>query len=253
MLTILCVLQAKHNLERPDHGQADFWRTLGPTYVRKLFNGVQRGLEASPSDNYKLDMPWRFRVLTDSPDLLPEFNCLPLQGGAGWWSKLNIFRRDVGEGTTTALYLDLDNVLGPSGSLLRLLSCLSHMSVLHPELRRGPGMLMLDDVINPLMRNASTMLFDPKVNFDLWEGYVEKPAEIEKRYSVWPHASDQAWISATRNHPMMWQDFVTGGQILNSRAQLENGADWSKTDLVYGSWHPKPHTSKHEYYRRYWV
>ena len=234
MLSVVALLTTKHSVNRPDHGEAAFWKERGGEYAAKLFAGVDRWLSL-PHTNY---------LLTDSPELCPK-NAVatpahPL-GGAGWWAKLGIF--EFQRFVAPVLYLDLDNVVcGP----------LDELASLTPE-----PLLMVDDVAYPRLRNGSTMLFNPRPLAFLWDEYSRYPREIEREFSEWPNAADQAFIAHRTErlfgHPApLMQDLLPAGYILNARTELEKGADYSRASLVFGSWKPKPHESEHAFYKEHW-
>jgi hypothetical protein len=233
MLNVVALLTAKHAVSRPDHGEAQFWKERGGEYAAKLFAGVDRWLTV-PHANF---------LITDSPELAPKcVEPLPVMGpGAGWWAKLLLFHRDY-LGRTT-LYLDLDNVVcGP----------LDALASLAPD-----PLMMVDDVAYPRLRNGSTMLFQPHPLAFLYDEYELAPREIEREFSEWPNAADQAFIAHRVERlygtpaPLM-QDLLPAGYILNARTELEQGADYSKASLVFGSWKPKPHESDHAFYKEHW-
>lgn len=205
-------------------GEAPWWAEWGPTYVERLRAGVRRfgGGEAL--------------CLTDDPTI-PE-PTLKYEGpGRGWWAKLELFNpqyalRDI-------LYLDLDNVIcGPLQSLLDAL---------------GP-LQMADDVIYPGLPNGSVIRAHAPFLRWAWEAWREDPVAIQQRFSVWPHASDQAyladWYRRTQGKSVPLFDRK---YLLNARHELERGIPVGpETCVVYGSWEPKPHRSTHPFYRAFW-
>jgi hypothetical protein len=232
-------------------GERKFWGTYGKEYVQKLYNGLVRHVRE----------PWALTLLTDTPAFRPEcHNCqrqtrvVPLIGpGAGWWAKLEMFRPDVM--MERNLYLDLDNVVG--GDLSPITSLPFVLETDDPKIGEVVPIWMLDDLVSNRFANGSTILFTQHDALAaLWDEYLRNPKGVEKEFSEWPNASDQAYIAnrvrrAGFHIPYM-QDYLPKGMILNSRVELEKGADWSNTALVYGSWDPKPHQSSHPYYARNW-
>jgi hypothetical protein len=235
-LTVLALLHAKHGQHHGPSGERSFWTVLGEDYVRKLVAGVQR----------HIPKPYHFTLLTDVPELFPDLDTRPLSGvGAAWWAKLDMFRPENSSGK--CLYLDLDNVL--SGDLTELVSL--------PVADEMP-LWGLDDVLYPGDFNASTMLFDadhPAVRA-IATTYDKDPRGIEARHAGGGAAYDQTFIKqvlAAHGRPVgLMQNALPFGYVLNSRGELEQGADWSQCHLVYGSWDPKPHQSSHPYYQRHW-
>lgn len=242
MINVIALLTTKHAADGPQkhHGEQHFWRERGPEYARKLFAGVGRHLPT----------PFRPMLITDTPTAVPlgvEYVEFPWElreaNARGWWAKLAMFRPGLTQGNKS-LYLDLDNVVG--GDLTPLVS-------LTPD-----PLIMMDDVVYPGMRNGSTILWNESLfTRKLYQEYVGLPRAIEAEFSEWPHASDQAFIAdrfkrTFREAAPTFQAMLPPGYILNSRKELELGADWSQTALVFGSWNPKPHNSDHPYYARHW-
>ena len=216
-------------------GEEGFWQTMGAEYARKLFAGVDRHLE-QPHTNY---------LLTDSPDLAPPgvivcHTPLTREQGPGWWGKMAIFHPDVLPQGDRALYLDLDNVVcGPLDKIVDV---------------QAPNtpLVMVDDMYTPGLPNGSTLLFVPWACGHLWHEYAANPTQIQQEFSQWPNAADQAFI-AKRIDPPFLQRFLPHGTILNARVHIERGDDYANASLVLGSFHPKPHESTQELYRRHWV
>lgn len=240
-MNVVALLTTKHQDGKPkrEHGEREFWQERGAEYVRKLFSGIGRHMPKAFS-------PW---LITDTPSALPfgvNFCDFPWElkvaNARGWWAKLAIFRPGLFREKT--LYLDLDNVIARD---------LTPLAELEPD-----PMYMLDDVVHPGLRNASTLLFTPgEFTNKLYMEYIANPRKVEAEFSKWPHASDQAFIAARfkerygREAPTM-QSRLPSGYILNSRAELEQGVDCQKTALVFGSWDPKPHDSTHSFYIEHW-
>lgn len=236
MTNIVALYFSKHR-DREEHGERDFWREWGPIYVRRLFAGVDRHMP-------KMTL-YRKYLITDTPAVAPPGVItvpLPtdLDTAPGWWMKLGLF---AGRFWGKTLYLDLDNVV--SGDLGPLLA-------LEPD-----PLLMLDDRVHPGLPNGAALLCYPERLRFLWDEYLAAPALTRQAFSEWPHASDQAFIAhqirRTLGHtPPFMQPLLPPGYILNARAELEAGCDWSSCALVYGSYHPKPHESIHPFYDLHW-
>lgn len=234
-LTVALLAKFRTAKGRALQGEAPFWPHWGPTYLEKMVRNIRFLL---PGDT-------RIVVMTDSPDKVPHGCDIALleEDHPGWWSKLWQFRRDVTCGRV--LYLDLDNVV--AGNLTELLA-------LTPD-----PMIIPDDRHMPGLANAGAMLyFAERVRY-LWDEYAQDPAGWQRRYTetTWPHASDQAYVTGRlleREGRWMpfFQDLLGEGYVLNSRVELEQGADWSKCQLLVGCWTPKPHESKHPFYARHW-
>jgi hypothetical protein len=235
MLNVVTMLT--HNDPGPAslHGGQDFWKRRGVEYLQKFFAGADRHIKED-------FIPY---VITNVPELIgneaiPLLTRKPLL--PGWWAKLEMFRPEHDlKGRT--IFFDLDNIIG--GDLSPLLA-----------LETEGVLWALDDLINPRRFNSSTMYCRPEAYHGLWQHFIYDFAGHIQKYTVWPHASDQAFIwDYLRDNGMPFrflQDVLPEGYILNSRTQLEQGADWSKTALVYGSWEPKPHNSSHPFYKEHW-
>lgn len=239
------------------HGEASFWAPdqWGGQYVRRWLAGFDRALH---------DIPFRTTLITDTPSVLASVPCwliekrrvqaVPLHEfgrsyGLGWWAKVNVWRPDVSSGLIA--YSDLDNV--PGADIRPMLQTVS------PD----RPLWMLDDVLYPRMANGSTFIADADapVLRALWTEYEHDPGKVEKQFAGWsepPHRwSDQAFL-ATRVREAGFeipylQDVLPKDTILNARAELEKGVDWSACQFVFGSYQPKAHESTHPYYQKYWV
>lgn len=240
MLNLVTLLTTKHGISpETEHGEHTFWQERGAEYVEKFFAGVARHTHQNTYDAY---------CLTDSPELLPlgvKPLFLPIGCGPGWWAKLALFKRGMLPRKRYTLYMDLDNVV--CGDLTPLIA----LAELPNEI------LMCDDVIYPHMPNGSIILgrFD-KLSY-LWDDYQVDPAAVRGKYTVWPHAADQAFI-ADRIHvregfpvPLL-QPKLPPHFLMNARNELELGADYSHTSVVFGSAYPKPHESHHRFYTEHW-
>lgn len=239
MVNIIGLLLTKHGTHlRPETGEHTFWQTRGAEYARKLFSGVDRHTQQA-HHNF---------LITDAPELAPPgvtaiVTQLSRREGPGWWGKMAMFAPGMLPPDEKALYLDLDNVVcGP----------------LDPILDLFPATTMLDDVFVPRLPNASALLFRPRHLYWLWEEYSRRSEAIQEEFSTWPRAADQAFIADrfVREYgalPGFMQDVLPKGTILNSRVDIEAGADYSKASLVFGGWHPKPHESSQRFYAEHWA
>lgn len=223
MLTVVTLLKRHH--AKKGEGDRDFWHTLGGEYLAKLVRAVRRYI--SPS---------RIVCLTDSPELMPE-DVEPVaftRDDPSWWSKLQMFAPGVVSGR--CLYLDLDNVIaGPLDELTAL---------------TGP-LVMTDDRHYPGLPNGSTMLFDAEAMRGTWDVYQATPEVIQRRYSTWPMAADQAFLAAMHPGVPLFQQRLPAGYMLNALTEL-NGNAWRTARLVFGCSVPKPHDSPHPFYREHW-
>jgi hypothetical protein len=242
-VNIAAVLVAGHSAESlTTHGEAAFWRERGAEYAAKLFAGVDRHVGQEHP---------RFLV-TDTPEAVPPgvtYVPTPFARGEapGWWSKLAYFKPGLFSGKT--LHLDLDNVV--CGNLDALLA-------LEPN-----PVIMMDDMAYPSMPNSSALLFYPDRMEYLYHEYVDNAVGIQRAFSKWPKASDQAFIADRVERkrlgspfPFLFQSLLPAGYCLNSRMELELGCGWEHTSLVYGGWRPKPH-EKHSvhaapFYAEHW-
>lgn len=233
-LTVVLLLKLDTK-RREAQGENPFWQEWGAIYLERMVRNIRRHLPANT----------RIVVMTDRPAVVPAgCDTAGLQGDQpGWWAKLNMFRRDVTCGR--CLYLDLDNVLAaPIPELLTL---------------RPNPLIMMDDRQMPGLPNASTMLFFAEQVRYLWDEYAKDPPRMHRQFheTRWPHASDQGYTTAlvrerTGQYPPYFQDLLGDGYALNSRVELEAGAPWNTTRLVFGCWTPKPHESLHQFYSLHW-
>jgi hypothetical protein len=234
-VTVILLLKLRTR-NRQLQGEMPFWLKMGPEYLARMVRNVRRHL---PPETHIVCM-------TDSPAHVPNgVEAVALAGDQpGWWSKMFMFHPNVSSGR--CLYLDLDNVIAaPIPELLAL----------HPD-----PLIMMDDRWVPGMPNASTMLFDAERCRLLWDRFATDPADAQERFSerAWPHASDQAFVTATYvaqfgSYPPYFQDLLGDGYCLNSRVELESGAPWKDARLVFGCYQPKPHESSHPFYAQNWL
>jgi hypothetical protein len=233
-LTVVCLLKLATTQGRAKQGEAPFWHQHGATYLRAMVRNCRQHLPAST----------RVVAMTDRPDLVPAgCEAVALEGDQpGWWAKLNAFRRDVACGLT--MFLDLDNVI--AGPLTELLA-------LTPD-----PIIMLDDRGVPGLPNSSTMLYHAERLRFVWDRFAAEPERWYREFDerVWPICSDQAYITHVvrgAGHTIpFFQDLLPPGYVVQSRYELEAGAPWQRAQLVFGCWTPKPHESRHDFYRLHW-
>jgi hypothetical protein len=226
MLTVVTLLKRHH--VRFGEGDRPFWTTRGGEYLAKLVAGVRRWIG---------DVP--IVCLTDSPELIPDgVRPVPLARPAdpSWWNKLQQFAPETGL-AGRCLYLDLDNVLaGPLGALTSLTPA---------------PLIMTDDERVPGLPNASTLLYDAAGMHDTWAAYLAEPEAVQARHATWPHAADQGFLAARFPGVPLFQRLVPG--LLRNGRLLEDGAPWTPTPaLVFGCSTPKPHESRHPFFRQHW-
>ena len=229
-LSVIAYYNATPDGPAQDKGRRGFWTALGPTYVRRLLQSLRTALPGIPCT-----------LLTNRPECGEGWDrtVALVSEHPGWWGKIEIFRDEVSEGR--CLYTDLDNVI--AGRLDAIAALDARPAV------------MLDDVIFPRYPNPALMLFDAEACRFLWDEYVQQPEAIQREFAEphWPKASDQGFITErirSRGYePKLFQDLLPPGYVLLSHAELEKGADWSKTRIVVGQSWPKPHQSTHPYFR----
>lgn len=235
MLKVVTMLTHNDPRKAGAHGGNDFWKQWGVEYVRRFFAAADRGIK----EDY---IPF---ILTNVPELVHDM-AVPLlvdtERAPGWWAKLELFNPHHRlEGRT--LFCDLDNIVG--GDMTPIL-----------DLWDDETYWALDDLVDPGRFNSSTMYCDPSRHVDIWDRFRFNPGKVIAEYTHWPHASDQAFIwdmLREKHHRIrLMQDALPKGLILNARLELEKGADWRDTRLVYGSWRPKPHESTHPFYKEHW-
>lgn len=237
MLTVVSLLMTKWTDPMKTEGEHPFWQERGAEYAEKFFAGVDRNTPRG----------LRYALMTDSPELCP-IGVEPViieQGDRwnrdpGWWSKLHLFKPGVFAGLT--LYSDLDNVVyGPLQPLL--------------DLQPNP-LLMGRDGTYPDIPNGGIMLLYPERMPYVYENYKQQPEKTRKEFSVWPNASDQAYIAhqyhAYEHHPVPMLHDLLPGFFRDSRMQLEQGADMDGGSVVIGNYVPKPHESKCGWYKENW-
>jgi hypothetical protein len=233
MLTVIALyIEPKGGNEH--HGERAFWawEREGERYCERFWTSVRRHVPHAH----------RLTLLTDAPHRFDGWglDVVPLAfPGNGWWSKLEAFSPTVSWGR--CWYSDLDNVL--LGGIDEYL-----------ELPARP-MVMLEDRHYPGMANGSNLLFeaDHAAIRGIWREYLTNPRAIEREFSKWPHASDQAFIAhrlRTRGFPPVYaQHHLPPGYFLSGRDEIEQGADWSACRVVFGAGSHKPHESRHPVYQ----
>jgi hypothetical protein len=227
MVDFVTLWKAQH-LTAKHYGERAWWATHGPEYIEKLACGIGRNMLE----------PWTLHVLTDTPDRVPALPYVGVQKlldtGAGWWAKVQAFRPDLGLGPR-AIYFDLDTVV--VGALAPL------VALTPPE----KGAIMANDHAIPQLPNGSIMRYDGARAGWLWNTYAANPHEIERRFSVWPHASDQAYVADSLRTLGLMQPFIqdTLGEksLLNLHSQISKGVQADETTIaLIGRNTFKPHT-----------
>jgi hypothetical protein len=192
------------------------------TWVEKLKNSVARNLT----------LEHKFICLSDV-----DVSCerIPLiSTGAGFWSKLELFRPKLFDGPV--LYIDLDTVI-----------CAS-----------------LDDIVNKIKDQRFVMLLETDKNVVssavmwwqgdhsyLWNQYIKTPEGVLKeQYSKMPRYGDQAFVEDYTNHTLL-QDYIPESwigwssqpmpapdtKILIFRKVSQKPSTMSNHPLVQQHWH----------------
>jgi hypothetical protein len=167
MINVVCVLR--------QGGKVGYYAT----WVEKLKNSVARNLT----------LEHKFVCLSDVD--VPCERIPLISTGAGFWSKLELFRSTLFNGPV--LYIDLDTVI-----------CAN-----------------LDDIVNKIKDQQFVMLLETDKNVVssavmwwqgdhsyLWDQYLEmSPEEIKEQYSKMPRYGDQAFIQDYTTHTLL-QDYI---------------------------------------------
>lgn len=165
MITVACVLR--------QGGKVGY----NSSWVDKLKNSVDRNLS----------IPHRFVCLSDC-----EVNCerIPLiNAGAGFWSKLELFRPGLFSGPV--LYLDLDTVI--CSSLDEIVQRIQYQDF-----------VMLHETDKNVVSSA-VMWWQGDHSY-LYDQWVKEPVDTwYAQYSKMPRYGDQAFIEDRTNHTLLQQ------------------------------------------------
>jgi len=163
-LTVACVLW-----------QGDFrGRTYSPEWVHRLRAMVARNLPT----------PHEFVCLSNVP--IDGINVIPLQSDLpGWWSKLELFRHDLGK---RVLYLDLDTLI--VGDLSPLVEVDASFAAMPPSYMLPGG--------NGRARGGEGVVDRCQTSCMVWDrGAVDYLWEEFERGAIKRFRGDQDYISAT--------------------------------------------------------
>lgn len=169
-----------------------------------------------------LSIEHKFVCLSDVD--LEDIDTIPLVNGwLGWWSKIELFRPGLFDGTV--LYFDLDTFINkPIDALVDI-----------------PGnFTMIRDLYHP-DRPASGMM--------MWGGNYSSIYENFKKYMPRRLHGDQQFI-AEQVSPTFFQDYLPEGFIKSFKAG-GRGKDLKNTPIVCFHGEPKPHDSD-GWIREYW-
>lgn len=155
-------------------------------YVRKLQQMVQRSVKRKH----------RFVCLTDRPELLNGIDTIRIPSPAGikgWWSKLHVFRDDIGL-SGRILYLDLDTLI--VGNLDEVIDYPAPFALIpHAGTFNGKGGLAVVKRFN-----SSVMVFDSGSQAHIYERFTP---DVPRKY--W---GDQdaigAWCPDAATFPLSW-------------------------------------------------
>jgi hypothetical protein len=135
-----------------------------------------------------LTPPFRFICFTDDTSgLLPEIETQGFYDTrlTGWWLKLELFRRDLGDLQGTVLFLDLDVVI------VGKIDCLFDFA---------PGQFcIIQDQRNKDAYNSSVFRFEVGQLPQVWERFLQNKTHIMATYP-----GDQDWISETVKDATLW-------------------------------------------------
>jgi hypothetical protein len=212
MITVICMLKSGgiYNAE----------------WVRKLRDGVARNL----SDH-------RFVCLSDV-----DVPCerIPLaHGWPGWWSKIELFRPGVIQGTT--LYLDLDSVVVNSMEWVRgLKSDFAMLQSFHPF---APGMI-----------GSGVMWFGEKAPAVVYEKFAQSPwfwMRYHKEQRDHTYVGDQAFIWDTLGRKVDFLPNEAAGLVSYKYHCIEGVPEKASVVCFHGT--PRPNEVKTDWMERAWA
>jgi len=176
--------------------------------VHRLYQSVSKHLK----------QPFNFYTLTNSKDLDVPGTCIMLRNNwPGWWSKVELFRRDLPKGRS--LYFDLDSHI---------------INDLEPILKTTGDLVMFDNVVPKWKEKrdsglvcryqAATMLFDPGALGWIYDKFKYKADEYMSQFR-----SEQdmygAWIPNQPTFPSKW---------MLKMEQLRSGKVPAETIIITG-------------------
>lgn len=196
-----------------------------------LWKGVFRGRNFTEQDVNRLrasvdkwiDRPYRFYCLTNDPSIKINGGVVVLKNNwPGWWSKVELFRKDLPVGRT--LYLDLDShvvsglkpLLEYEGDLV-MFPASKNIPKMDPErLLRQKGLVH--------RYQASTMLFTPGALSWVYDRFLDHAQTIMRQFR-----SEQdmygVWLPNQPTFPREW---------LSKLAGLRAGVIPKKTIIITG-------------------
>jgi hypothetical protein len=145
----------------------------GPEWLPNYVYNFKKGLEKN------LTKPFEFICLSDIE--LTGITTIPLLDiGIGYWSKLQMFRRELGL-TEHCLYFDLDTIV--KGNIDELIDIIN-----------GESFVMLQDPWKPEQSGSGVMWWSGDYS-NLWDEYLTKShEEWHKLYNEHPRFGDQGYI-----------------------------------------------------------
>mgnify|MGYP001053218899 CR=1 FL=1 len=169
------------------------WR--GGRYKPEQVLWLKRQVEAH------LPLAHRFVCLSDVD--IPGVEVIPLEHGwPGWWSKIELFKHDLGR----VLYLDLDTVI--VGSLAAMVS--------HPH--KFTALQALSREQRRCLNSGVLAWQGPRL--DLFEEFARRPAFHMKRCTVKGNWGDQGFIHHHVGAWEAWQEILPGA-VLSYKLHLE--------------------------------
>ena len=219
MINIMCVLKKG--------GEYD------ARYVSRLAQGLQQWLT----------VPYKLVCLTDDK----EVDCcetIPLKHNwPGWWSKIELFRPDLGE--CQSLYLDLDTmIIGNIDKLLDVAGQVSFAALRGFNTRYGKSNKNFASGI--MVGNFS---FYPEV----YHRFLENPKKhMAESRPNWRHG-DQGFISSVMGLciPKL-QIALPKDYIVGKRKAIEDNFGLPNTRIIAWSGQPRFHKAKEKFIVNYW-
>lgn len=198
----------------------DIQREYGPLHVRWIQRQVEQW--APPGT--------RFVCLSDQ--LIPGVEVLPLEEDwPGWWSKMELFRLDLGP----VLYLDLDTVIvGPLNEIMRYPHRFTTFCQYPQRIASRPDLVPHSRIL------CSGVMAWEGPRPDLYKPFQSNPAHWMRVCTSMPYCwGDQGFLSLFLDSFDTWEELFPGA-VGSYKWDLSRGALPSEARLITFEGSPKP-------------
>ena len=183
-------------------------------WIEKLRNMVARNIT----------VPYEFVCLSNHRFTMEGVRVIPLQHGLkGWWSKLELFRKDLPIKPGRVLYLDLDVIV--LSDLMPFINYDSTMAILS-------SFVAIDETeLKGIVRgyNSSVMVYDYPLRRKIWSKFVKSKKSWKRRYR-----GDQDFLMAIlpslSTFPKEW--VMKLGSCINDKGQIKLNEEHAKMKIM---------------------